>query len=70
MAQTLQEWLSTEVKQLQKMPVGELSNVFFFRDPICRIVKSDTKAINALSDFLAEFTYVKWFSHVLLQCYS
>jgi phosphatidylserine decarboxylase len=34
MAQTLQEWLSTEVKQLQKMPVGELSNTFFFRDPI------------------------------------
>ena len=34
MAQTLKEWISTEVKQLQKMPVGELSNVFFFRDPI------------------------------------
>ena len=34
MAQTLQEWISTEVKQLQKMPVGELSNTFFFRDPI------------------------------------
>jgi hypothetical protein len=29
MAQTLQEWLSTEVKQLQKMPVGELSKRIF-----------------------------------------
>ena len=34
MAQTLKEWLSTEVKKLQKMPVSELSNTFFFRDPI------------------------------------
>ena len=34
MAQTLTEWLNGEVKQLQKMPVGELSNTFFFRDPI------------------------------------
>ena len=34
MAQTLTEWLNGEVKQLQKMPVSELSNTFFFRDPI------------------------------------
>lgn len=34
MAQTLEDWLSSEVKQLSKLPVGELSNTFFFRDPI------------------------------------
>jgi phosphatidylserine decarboxylase len=34
MAQTLQDWLNGEVKDLQKLPVGELSNTFFFRDPI------------------------------------
>ena len=34
MAQTLTEWLNGEVKQLQKMPVSELSNTFFFRDPL------------------------------------
>lgn len=34
MAQTLEEWLNGEVKQLQKLPVGDLSNTFFFRDPI------------------------------------
>ena len=34
MAQTLKEWLGGEVKQLQKLPVGDLSNTFFFRDPL------------------------------------
>ena len=34
MAQTLKDWLNGEVKELQKLPVGELSNTFFFRDPI------------------------------------
>ena len=34
MAQTLTEWLNGEVKELQKLPVGDLSNTFFFRDPI------------------------------------
>jgi phosphatidylserine decarboxylase len=34
MAQTLTDWLNSEVKELQKLPVGELSNTFFFRDPI------------------------------------
>ena len=34
MAQTLKEWLGGEVKELQKLPVGELSNTFFFRDPL------------------------------------
>ena len=33
MAQTLTEWLNGEVKELSKLPVGELSNTFFFRDP-------------------------------------
>ena len=33
MAQTLKEWINGEVKELQKLPVGELSNTFFFRDP-------------------------------------
>ena len=34
MAEKLEDWLNGEVAELQKMPVGELSNVFFFRDPI------------------------------------
>ena len=34
MAQTLKEWLGGEVKELQKLPVGDLSNTFFFRDPL------------------------------------
>jgi hypothetical protein len=29
MAQTLTEWLNGEVKELSKLPVGELSNTFF-----------------------------------------
>ena len=33
MAQTLTEWLNGEVKELSKLPIGELSNTFFFRDP-------------------------------------
>ena len=34
MAQTLEEWIGGEVKELQKKPVAELSNTFFFRDPL------------------------------------
>ena len=34
MAEKLEDWLNGEVKELSKMPVGELSNNFFFRDPI------------------------------------
>ncbi len=34
MAQKLEDWLSGEVKELSKLPVGELSNTFFFRDPL------------------------------------
>ena len=34
MAQTLEDWLNGEVKELSKLPVGELSNTFFFRDPL------------------------------------
>ena len=34
MAQTLNEWINGEVKELQKLPVGDLSNTFFFRDPL------------------------------------
>jgi phosphatidylserine decarboxylase len=34
MAQILEDWLNGEVKELQKLPVGELSNTFFFRDPL------------------------------------
>ena len=34
MAQILEDWLNGEVKELQKLPVGELSNIFFFRDPL------------------------------------
>jgi phosphatidylserine decarboxylase len=34
MAQRLEDWLNGEVKELQKLPVGELSNTFFFRDPL------------------------------------
>jgi len=30
MAKTLKDWLNGEVKELQKLPVGELSNTFFF----------------------------------------
>lgn len=34
MAQKLEEWLNGEVKELSKLPIGELSNTFFFRDPL------------------------------------
>ena len=34
MAQTLEDWLGGEVKELSKLPVGELSNTYFFRDPL------------------------------------
>jgi phosphatidylserine decarboxylase len=34
MAQYLEDWLDGEVEELSKIPVGELSNVFFFRDPL------------------------------------
>ena len=33
MAQKLEDWLNGEVKELSKLPVGDLSNTFFFRDP-------------------------------------
>ena len=34
MAETLEDWLKGEVAELSKFPVGELSNTFFFRDPL------------------------------------
>ena len=34
MAEKLEDWINGEVKELQSIPVGELSNTFFFRDPI------------------------------------
>jgi phosphatidylserine decarboxylase len=34
MAKKLEEWLETDVKKLTQIPVGELSNTFFFRDPL------------------------------------
>lgn len=34
MAEKLEDWLNGEVKTLSKLPVGELSNTFFFRDPV------------------------------------
>ena len=34
MAEKLEDWLNGEVKELQKLPVAELSNTFFFRDPV------------------------------------
>ena len=34
MAQYLEDWLDEEVAELSKLEVGELSNTFFFRDPM------------------------------------
>jgi len=34
MAEKLEDWLNGEVAELLKLPVGELSNTFFFRDPL------------------------------------
>jgi len=34
MAEKLEDWLNGEVAELSKMSIGELSNNFFFRDPI------------------------------------
>ena len=34
MAQKLEDWLNGEVAELSKLPIGELSNTFFFRDPL------------------------------------
>lgn len=34
MAETLEDWLKGEVAELSKFPIGELSNTFFFRDPL------------------------------------
>ena len=33
MAQKLEDWLNGEVAELSKLPISELSNTFFFRDP-------------------------------------
>jgi phosphatidylserine decarboxylase len=33
MAKTLEDWLGSDVKKLLKLPTGDLSNTFFFRDP-------------------------------------
>jgi hypothetical protein len=38
MAQILEDWLNGEVKELSKLPVGDLSNTFFFRDPLAPIL--------------------------------
>jgi len=34
MAEKLEDWLNGEVAELSKFPIGELSNTFFFRDPL------------------------------------
>ena len=34
MAEKLEDWLNGEVAELSKLSVGELSNTFFFRDPL------------------------------------
>ena len=34
MAKTLEDWLETDVEELSKLPISELSNTFFFRDPL------------------------------------
>ena len=34
MAEKLEDWLNGEVLELSKLPIGELSNTFFFRDPL------------------------------------
>jgi phosphatidylserine decarboxylase len=34
MAQKLEDWLNDEVKELSQLSVGDLSNTFFFRDPL------------------------------------
>ena len=34
MAETLEDWLNGEVAELSKLSIGELSNTFFFRDPL------------------------------------
>ena len=34
MAEKLENWLNGEVAELSKLPIGELSNTFFFRDPL------------------------------------
>jgi len=34
MAKTLNEWIKTDVKQAEKMSIEQLSNQFFFRDPL------------------------------------
>lgn len=34
MAETLEDWLNGEVTELSKLSIGELSNTFFFRDPL------------------------------------
>jgi phosphatidylserine decarboxylase len=34
MAKTLKEWINTDVKQAEKMSIEQLSNQFFFRDPL------------------------------------
>jgi len=34
MAEKLEDWLNGEVAELSKLPIGELSNTFFFRDPL------------------------------------
>lgn len=33
MAKLLEDWLKTDVKALLKLPTGDLSNIYFFRDP-------------------------------------
>jgi phosphatidylserine decarboxylase len=34
MAKPMEEWLDTDVSKLEKLPLDELGNIFFFRDPM------------------------------------
>jgi hypothetical protein len=37
MAQTLEDWLNGEVKELSKLPVGDLSNTFSLEIPSSKL---------------------------------
>ena len=59
MAEKLEDWLSGEVAELSKMPIGELSNTFFFRDPIRPTQHRSRTLLQA--QLMVLFYIKKWF---------
>jgi phosphatidylserine decarboxylase len=49
MSKNLEEWIDTDVKEIRKKPLKQISEEYFFRDP-CRPVYSDTNYMFSPAD--------------------